>query len=141
MDKKAESKVSPADVLVFVIIIVSLIPIILVFVGNADNQYKCLDQTYNIQSEDLSLCTNATYGCCGTLKTLNSSFTPPLCTNASGVRVANQSSCEGFLLYNESSTDVGLSTVETGFLDLAILLLVIAGIFMFAKNSGLIKKT
>jgi len=122
-------------IVIFVVMIVAFVPVIRENVANADNQYQCLDVRYSIQSANDLLCTNATYGCCGAvLKTLNNSFTPPLCTNASGVGLYNESACSGFSLYNQSSTDVGLTATETTLFNVAMLFVVIGGVFVFIKS-------
>lgn len=126
-------------IIVSILLLCVFAPYISNMISNADNVYECQDAEYPIESANGRLCTNATYGCCGTLKTMNISFAPPLCTNSSGVLVANQTACNGLLLYNETSTDIGMTGAESSILRLTIIFLVL-GLFAILVSPLLKKK-
>ena len=117
-------------IVVLLAMIVVFAPVIVDSIANGENQYQCQDSVYPQISRNQLLCTNASWGCCGTLKTLNESWLVPLCTNASGVLVANQTACAGFLVYNQSSTHVGISPIESSLLGLSILFIIVGLIIM-----------
>lgn len=131
MNKKANAV--GIGLIIGIILIAIFAPYIANLITNADDKYECQNAKYPIISTNNLLCTNASYGCCGTLKIMNVSFAPPLCTNSSGVLVANQSACTGFLVYNETSTDVGLTGTESGLLRLSVLFIILGLLFVLVR--------
>jgi hypothetical protein len=122
-------------IIVAIALLSAFAPIVADLIYEADNNYQCQNSAYQVMSRDQLLCTNASYVCTTALPV----FVPPnLCTNASGVAIVNATATSGFSIYNESSTDIGISGTESSMMSL-IMLFVVLGI-LFAVAYPLLKK-
>ena len=112
--------------IIFILILVALIPILIGVINETKLKYSCDDPIYPVQSEDLQLCTNSSVACLDEDYTIYN-ITADQCQNGTGYQVDPDS---GFLVYNESSTNLSLTMPETIMLDFMILIFIIAGIYV-----------
>jgi len=124
-------------IIVSILLLCVFAPFISNMISNADNIYECQDTTYPVISRNQLLCTNVSYACLNALLPIY--VAPNLCTNTSGVGVVNATATSGFLVYNETSTDVGMSGAESTILRLTIIFLVL-GLFAVLLSPLLKKK-